>query len=100
MAQILIRCSESDRERIKAKAEAAKLSANSYLLKKGLDDGRSRDTEDSTTLADVYAQLMELNQNLKTLPESEACKRAISVCREVGREVVLYRLSRQVERHS
>jgi hypothetical protein len=55
MAQILIRCSETERERIKAKAEAVKLSVNSYLLKKGLDDGRMRDTEDSTTLANVDA---------------------------------------------
>jgi len=76
------------------------LSMNAYLLKKGLDDGRARNAEDSTTLANVYAQLMELNQNLKTLPESEACKDAIALCREVGREVVLYRLARQVERSS
>jgi flagellar biosynthesis/type III secretory pathway protein FliH len=72
---------------------------SSYLLRKGLDDGRTRDTEDSTTLANIYAQLMELNQNLKATPESEACKTAIALCREVGREVVLYRLSRQVERN-
>ncbi len=100
MADILVRCTSEERERIKAKAETAKLSMNAYLLKKGLDDGRARNAEDSTTLANVYAQLMELNQNLKTLPESEACKDAIALCREVGREVVLYRLARQVERSS
>jgi len=100
MAQILIRCSEAERERIKAKAEAVKLSVNSYLLKKGLDDGRTRDTEDSTTLANLYAQLLELNQNLQSMPSSELQKEAIAVCREVGREVVLYRLARQVEQNS
>jgi hypothetical protein len=100
MAQILIRCSETERERIKAKAEAVKLSVNSYLLKKGLDDGRMRDTEDSTTLANLYAQLLELNQNLQSMPSSELQKEAIAVCQEVGREVVLYRLARQVERNS
>jgi len=100
MAQISVRCSEAERERIKTKAEAAKLSVNSYLLKKGLDDGRARDTEDSTTLANLYAQLMELNQNLRTMPTSELQKEAIAVCREVGREVVLYRLARQVEQQN
>jgi flagellar biosynthesis/type III secretory pathway protein FliH len=100
MADILVRCTSEQRERIKAKAEAARLSMSAYLLKKGLDDGRARDSEDSTTLANVYAQLMELNQNLKAMPESEFQKAAIAVCREVGREVVLYRLSRQVERNS
>jgi len=100
MADVLVRCTSEQRERIKAKAEAARLSMSSYLLKQGLDDGRARDTEDSTTLANVYAQLMELNQNLKTLTNAEACQTAIAICREVGREVVLYRLSRQVERNS
>ena len=97
MADILVRCTSEQRERIKAKAEAARLSMSSYLLKKGLDDGRARDSEDSTTLANVYSQLMELNQNLKTMPESEFQKAAIALCQDVGREVVLYRLSRQVE---
>jgi hypothetical protein len=108
MAQILVRCTEAERERIKAKAESAKLSVNSYLLKKGLEDGRARDTEDSTTLANLYTQLMELNQNLKAMPSTELQKEAgasllrdaIALCREVGREVVLYRLARQVERSS
>lgn len=100
MAEILVRCSAAERERIKAKAEAGRLSMSSYLLKKGLDDDRARDTEDSTTLANIYSQLLELNQNLKSLPESEAAKSAIEVCKEVGREVVLYRLARQVERNA
>lgn len=100
MASILVRCSESERERIKSKAEAGKLSMSSYLLMKGLEDGRARDVEDSTTLANVYAQLLELNQNLKSLPQTEIARRAIEVCEEVGREVVLYRLARQVERNS
>jgi hypothetical protein len=100
MAQILVRCSEAERERIKAKAEASKLSVNSYLLKRGLEDGRVRDTEDSTTLADLYGQLLQLNQNLKAMPELEFQQKAISLCEEVGREVVLFRLARQVERNS
>lgn len=100
MASILVRCSETERERIKSKAEAAKLSVNSYLLKKGLDDRRTRDSEDSTTLADLYAQLLELNQNLKSLTHSEATEKAISLCKDVGREVVLFRLARHVERNS
>jgi hypothetical protein len=100
MAQILVRCSETDRERIKTKAAAVKLSVSSFLLRKGLDDGRFRDTEDSTTLANVYAQLLELNQNLSSLTESESTQRAIQVCEDVGREVVLYRLARQVEKNS
>ncbi|BAS60426.1 MULTISPECIES: plasmid mobilization protein [Leptolyngbya] len=108
MVSVLVRCTEAERERIKIKAESAKLSVNSYLLKKGLDDGRVRDAEDSTTLADIYTQLMNLNQNLKAMPASEfqqeagasLLRDAIAVCREVGREVVLYRLARQVERNS
>lgn len=100
MAQILVRCSEEERERIKAKAESGKLSVSSYLLKKGLDDRRIRDSEDSTTLANLYGQLLELNQNLKAMPESEFQQKAISLCEEVGREVVPYRLARQVEQNS
>jgi hypothetical protein len=100
MVQILVRCTEAERERIKAKAEAARLSVNSYLLKKGLDDGRARDTEDSTTLAGIYAQLVELNKNLKTMPASEFQQKAIAACREIGQEVVLYRLSRRIEQNS
>lgn len=100
MASILVRCSEAERERIKSKAEAGKLSMSSYLLMKGLEDGRARDVEDSTTLANVYAQLLQLNQNLKSLPQPEIARRAIEICEEVGREVVLYRLARQVERNS
>lgn len=100
MVQILVRCSEAERERIKAKAELSKLSVSSYLLKKGLDDRRIRDSEDSTTLANLYGQLLELNQNLKAMPESEFQQKAISLCEEVGREVVLHRLARQVEQNS
>jgi len=100
MAQILVRCTEAERDRIKTKAEAVKQSVNSYLLRKGLDDGRARDREDSATLANLYAQLMELNQNLKTIPTSELQKEAIAVCQEIGREIVLYRLSQHVERNS
>lgn len=81
---------------MKAKAEAAKLSLSAYLLKKGLNDGRVRDTEDSSTLSNVYAQLMELNQNLKSIPATEFQQQAISLCEEVGRGVVLYRLARQL----
>lgn len=100
MAGIFVRCSEAEKERIKTKARSGKLSVNSYLLRKGLEDGRVRDSEDSTTLANVYAQLMELNQNLKTMPDSEFQQQAIALCAEVGREIVLYRLARQVERIS
>lgn len=108
MAQILVRCSEAERERIKLKAESGKLSVSSYLLRKGLDDRRNRDGEDSTTLANLYGQLLELNQNLKAMPASEFQQKAgasllrdaIALCKEVGREVVLYRLARQVEQHS
>lgn len=99
MAQILVRCSEEERERIKAKAEAVKMSVSSYLLRKGLEDRRTRDTEDSTTLANLYGQLLELNQNLKAMKESEFQHSAIGLCEEVGREVVLYRLARQVEQN-
>jgi len=100
MADILVRCTSQERERIKAKAEMAKLSMSAYLLRKGLDDGRARNAEDSTSLANLYAQLMELNQNLKASPDSELQNEAIALCQQVGREVVLFRLSNQVEQLS
>lgn len=123
MAEILVRSTNSERDRIKTKAKAAKLSMSAYLLKKGLDDKRARDTEDAVTLSNLYAQLLELNQNLKALlvatstddatpqlsqssegsllPEAGASllRDAIALCQEVGREVVLYRLARQVEQN-
>lgn len=100
MADILVRCTAQERERIKAKATMAKLSVSAYLLKKGLDDGRARDSQDSSSLANLYTQLMELNQNLIASPDSELHNQAIALCREVGREVVLFRLARQVEQFS
>lgn len=98
MAEILVRCTPKQRERIKAKAEALKLSMSSYLLRRGLGDNRARDKEDSTSLANLYSELIGLNQSLKAMPSSELQQQAISVCREVGREVILYRLARQAER--
>jgi hypothetical protein len=100
MAQIIIRCSESEHQRIKSKAATAKTSMNRYLLKKGLEDGRRRDSEDSTTLAALYAQLLELNQHVKDMSETEFQQQAVCLCEAVGREVVLYRLARQVEQNS
>lgn len=97
MADILVRCTPEERSRIKAKAEATRLSMSSYLLKKGLNDDRTRDIEDSTTLSNLYDQLRELNQNLKEMSGSEFQREAIALCQQVGKEVVLYRLSRRVE---
>lgn len=115
MAEILVRSTDEQRNRIKAKAKAAKLSMSAYLLKKGLDDKRARDTEDAATLSNLYAQLLDLNQNLKALSatgaagdqkigfprsvENSLLLKAIALCQDVGREVVLYRLARQVEQN-
>ncbi len=98
MADILVRCTPEQRDRVKAKAKAAKLSVSAFLLRQGLGDGRRRDTQDASTLAEVYEQLLELNQNLRAMPESEGQERAIEVCKQVGREVVLFRLARQVKK--
>jgi len=104
MATILVRATHEQRDRLKVKAKAAHLSLSGYLLKKGLDDKRTRSTENAATLSDLYAQLIELNQSLKSLPsqeiEASVVRNAIEICQEVGRAIVLYRLARQVEQRS
>ncbi len=92
---ILVKCTAEQRERIKAKA--GKTSMSQYLLNRGLNDDRVRDGEDSAALAGIYRQLCELNQTLKALPSTELVRTAIQACRDTGKEIVLYRLSKRIE---
>ena len=94
--KITVRCTPSERERIKAKAKEQHLSTSAYLLREGLKDKRRRSTEDSSTLSDLYQQLLELNQTLKSQPSTALLEQSLNLCQQIGREIVLYRLSQRI----
>ena len=94
--KITVRCTAEERDRIKAKAKEQHLSASAYLLREGLKDKRRRDTEDSSTLSDLYDQIAELNETLKNQMSTPLLEECLALCQEVGREIVLYRLSKRL----
>lgn len=94
--KITVRCTPEQRARIKAKAKAQHLSVSAYLLRQGLKDKRRRNTEDASTLSNLYDQLLTLNQTLKVHPTTALVQESLSLCQQVGREIVLYRLSQAV----
>lgn len=99
-ARIEIVCEFGEKERLQNKASQANLSLSAFLVKRGLGDDRARDTEDSTSLAQLYSELLRLNQNLETLPNTSLVQQAIALAQEVRREIVLHRLSRRAASES
>lgn len=93
--EILMRCSRQERERIKAKAEAAKLTVNDYLRRAALQDNRHRNVENSAALMPLYIELRELNQKLQTMPITPLIERAIEIAQEAQRKIVLHRVGHQ-----
>ena len=94
--KITVRCTPEERDRIKAKAKDQHLSASAYLLKEGLKDKRRRDTEDSSTLSELYDQIAELNETLKDQMSTPLLEKCLDLCQQIGREIVLYRLSKHL----
>ena len=94
--KLTVRCTPAERERIKAKAKDQHMSASAYLLREGLKDKRRRNTEDSSTLAELYDQIAELNETLKKQVSAPLLEQCLDMCERVGREIVLYRLSKQL----
>ena len=94
--KITVRCTPEQRARIKVKAKAQHLSASAYLLREGLKDKRRRNTAEASTLSNLYDQLLTLNQTLKSQPTTALVQESLSLCQQVGREIVLYRLSQTV----
>ena len=94
--KITVRCTAEERDRIKAKAKDQHLSASAYLLREGLKDKRRRNTEDSSTLSELYDQIAELNEGLKNQVSTALLEKCLELCQQVGREIVLYRLSKRL----
>jgi hypothetical protein len=61
---------------------------NAYLLQQALDDRRTRNSAAAIAMAKLYGQLLELNQNLKSMSASEFQQQAIELCEQVGRDLV------------
>lgn len=86
MAQILVRCTERERERLKAKAKVAGLTLNNYLLKQGLEIDR-RQLEEGT-IAKLYSELVILNYNLLECNSSDVVQQAIDLSMELRRALL------------
>ena len=94
--KITVRCTPEERDRIKVKAKDQHLSASAYLLREGLKDKRRRNTEDSSTLSGLYDQIAELSETLKNQVSTPLLEKCLELCQQVGREIVLYRLSKRL----
>lgn len=96
-SQITIRCTPEQHDRLKAKAAAANLTLQDYLIREGLKDRRYRDTEASAAFAPLYLELSKLRESLNRLPTMALVQKAIDLCDQARKDAVLYRLACKLE---